>query len=209
MAHGPLGHGVGGGGRPKCATTSAYAAAVPGIATMPFRSLRISTGSSPGVTGRVVSWPVQVAVVGRKTRRSQVSPEASTKYSKAMPKRTSSVSTAVSRWYRRTAVVASSLPTAAGYDRATNQQAWRDRPIRTVAIPKWGKKSAARPRDEHRPAFRRAQRWRTGGEGTLSRLKRTHGLRWSRYRGHDRVTTGVGLGVFAHYLPQYNRRVAG
>jgi IS5 family transposase len=101
------------------------------------------------------------------------------------------------------------VATDRGYDSAANQKACRDRPIRTVAIPKRGKTSAARHREEHRPAFRRAQRWRTGGEGTLSRLKRTHGLRRSCHRGHDRVTTGVGLGVFAHDLPRYDRRLAG
>jgi IS5 family transposase len=101
------------------------------------------------------------------------------------------------------------VATDRGYDSAANQKACRDRPIRTVAIPKRGKKSAARQRAEHRPAFRRAQRWRAGGEGTISRLKRQYGLRRSRYRGHDRVTTGVGLGVFAHNLHRYSRRVAG
>ncbi len=81
--------------------------------------------------------------------------------------------------------------------------------VKTGAIPKRGKKSAARQRTEHRPAFRCAQRWRVGGEGTISRLKRKYGLRRSRYRGPDRVTTGVGLGVFAHNLHRYSRRVAG
>ncbi len=101
------------------------------------------------------------------------------------------------------------VATDRGYDSAATQQACRERPIRTVAIPKRGKKSAARHREEHRPAFRRAQRWRAGGEGTISRLKRKYGLRRSRYRGHDRVTTGVGLGVFAHNVHRYSRRMAG
>ncbi|MGC8490079.1 MAG: transposase, partial [Clostridia bacterium] len=101
------------------------------------------------------------------------------------------------------------VATDRGYDSAANQKACRDRPIRTVAIPKRGKKSAVRQRAQHRPAFRRAQRWRAGGEGTISRLKRKYGLRRSRYRGHDRVTAGVGLGVFAHNLHRYSRRVAG
>ncbi len=47
------------------------------------------------------------------------------------------------------------------------------------------------------------------GEGTISRLKRKYGLRRTRYRGHDRVTAGVGLGVFAHNLHRYSRGVAG
>lgn len=101
------------------------------------------------------------------------------------------------------------VATDRGYDSATNQQACRDRPIRTVAIPKRGKKSVARQREAHRPAFRRAQRWRAGGEGTLSRLKRQYGWRRTRYRGHDRVTAGVGLGICAHHLHRYSRRMAG
>ena len=101
------------------------------------------------------------------------------------------------------------VATDRGYDSAANQQACRERPIRTVAIPQRGKKSAVRQRAEHRPAFRRAQRWRAGGEGPISRWKRKYGLRRSRYRGHDRVTAGVGLGVFAHNLHRYSRRVAG
>ncbi len=101
------------------------------------------------------------------------------------------------------------VATDRGYDSAANQRACRDRPIRTVAIPQRGKKSAARHREERRPAFRRAQRWRAGGEGTISRLKRQYGLRRSRYRGHDRVTAGVGLGIFAHNVRRYAQRRVG
>jgi len=59
-----------------------------------------------------------------------------------------------------------------GYDSAANQRDGHNRGIKTVAIPTRGKKSATRLAEERRPAFRRAQRWRAGGEGAISRLKR-------------------------------------
>ena len=101
------------------------------------------------------------------------------------------------------------VATDRGYDSVENQRQCRTRPIRTVAIPKRGKKSAIRQQEEKRPAFRRAQRWRAGGEGTISRLKRGYGLRRTRYQGHDRVATGIGLGIFAHNVHRYTQRVAG
>jgi IS5 family transposase len=98
------------------------------------------------------------------------------------------------------------VATDRGDDSADNPSRCRARPIRTVTIPKRGKTSALRQQEERRPAFRRAQRCRAGGEATISRLKRHDGFRRTRYRGHDRVTTGVGLGIFAHNVHQYSRR---
>ncbi len=100
------------------------------------------------------------------------------------------------------------VATDRGYDSAHNQQDCQDRDIGTVAIPKRGKKSAARITEERTPAFRRAQRWRAGGEGTISRLKRKYGLRRSRYRGYDAVATGIGLGIFAHNVRRWAQRQA-
>jgi IS5 family transposase len=100
------------------------------------------------------------------------------------------------------------VATDRGYDSARNQTDCHDRDIGTVAIPKRGKKSAARIAEERKPAFRRAQRWRAGGEGTISRLKRKYGLRRSRYRGYDAVATGIGLGIFAHNVRRWAQRQA-
>ena len=100
------------------------------------------------------------------------------------------------------------VATDRGYDSARNQQDCQDRDIGTLAIPKRGKKSAARITEERTPAFRRAQRWRAGGEGTISRLKRKYGLRRSRYRGYDAVATGIGLGIFAHNVRRWAQRQA-
>src|SRR4029077_13750780 len=46
--------------------------------------------------------------------------------------------------------------------------------------PRRGKPGTARQTAEHRPAFRRAIKWRTGCEGRISTLKRGYG--WDRTR---------------------------
>ena len=50
--------------------------------------------------------------------------------------------------------------------------------VPNVVIPRKGKPSAARRAQEHRPAFRRTVKWRTGCEGRISTLKRGYG--WDR-----------------------------
>ena len=100
------------------------------------------------------------------------------------------------------------VATDRGYYSAANERDCATRGIRTVSIPKRGKKSATRMRYERRPAFRRAQRWRAGGEGTISRLKRKYGLHRSRYRGYDAVAAGIGLGIFAHNVRRWAQRQA-
>ncbi len=98
------------------------------------------------------------------------------------------------------------LATDRGYSSAANERDCVKRGIRTVAIPKRGKKSAKRQQHERRPAFRRAQRWRAGGEATISHLKRKYGLRRSRCRGYDAVATGIGLGIFAYNVRRWAQR---
>jgi IS5 family transposase len=93
-----------------------------------------------------------------------------------------------------------------GYYSAANERDCEQRGIKTMAIPKRGKKSRQRQQQERQRAFRRAQRWRAGGEATISRLKRHYGLRRSRYRGHEAVAIGVGLGIFAHNVRRWAQR---
>ena len=52
--------------------------------------------------------------------------------------------------------------------------------MRTVVIPRKGKPGKDRPRVEHKAAFRRTVKWRTGCEGRISTLKRGYG--WDRTR---------------------------
>ena len=57
--------------------------------------------------------------------------------------------------------------------------------LKTVVIPRRGKPSQARRAEEHRKAFRRTVKWRTGAEGRISHLKRGYGLGHSRLKGHE------------------------
>jgi IS5 family transposase len=87
-----------------------------------------------------------------------------------------------------------------GFSSAANERAAYDRGVRRVVLPARGRKSAARRIHERQRWFRRGQRWRTGCEGRISVLKRRHGLRRCRYRGHDGMHRWVGLGVIADNL---------
>jgi IS5 family transposase len=72
--------------------------------------------------------------------------------------------------------------------------------VRTVVIPRKGKPSKARQAQEHRPAFRKTVKWRTGSEGRISHLKRDWQWRRTRLRSHTGARTWCGHGVFAHNL---------
>lgn len=119
------------------------------------------------------------------------------------PPDTAALVPALERHKRRFGREPTVVATDRGYDSRENQEACRARGIRTVAIPKRGKSSQARRALERSAAFRRAQRWRAGGEATISRLKRKYGLRRTRYRGQEAVAAGVGLGILAHNLRRW------
>jgi IS5 family transposase len=87
-----------------------------------------------------------------------------------------------------------------GFSSVANERAAQDRGVRRVVLPARGRKTPARQRHERQRWFRRAQRWRTGCEGRISVLKRRHGLRRCRYRGHHGMHRWVGLGVIADNL---------
>jgi len=57
-----------------------------------------------------------------------------------------------------------------GYGEKRVEDELRDLGVRTVVIPRKGKPTAARRSVEHRPAFRRTVKWRTGSEGRISTL---------------------------------------
>ncbi|HEY7474125.1 MAG TPA: ISNCY family transposase [Vicinamibacterales bacterium] len=87
-----------------------------------------------------------------------------------------------------------------GFSSAANERAAAQRGVRRIVLPARGRKSAARRAHERQRWFRRGQRWRTGCEGRISVLKRRHGMRRSRYRGHPGMHRWVGLGVIADNL---------
>jgi IS5 family transposase len=77
-----------------------------------------------------------------------------------------------------------------------------------VALPRPGPLSPERRRYEHRPAFRRAYRWRAGVEGRISLLKRRFGLARCRYHGEAGMERWVGLGILAHNLRRISCSIA-
>ena len=60
------------------------------------------------------------------------------------------------------------------------QRQLTDLGVKNVVIPRKGRPSQARRAEEHRKAFRRTIKWRTGSEGRISHLKRGYG--WDRTR---------------------------
>lgn len=72
--------------------------------------------------------------------------------------------------------------------------------VRFVVIPRKGKPSKARQKQQHTPAFRRTVKWRTGCEGRISSLKRGYGWDRTRIDGLQGAQTWTGYGVLAHNL---------
>lgn len=72
--------------------------------------------------------------------------------------------------------------------------------ISVVAICKKGKRNAKEKEREHALAFRLAQKFRAGIEGSISYLKRALGLRKCLYRSFQTFAASVGSIVFSHNL---------
>jgi transposase, IS5 family len=87
-----------------------------------------------------------------------------------------------------------------GYGEAAVEAALHDLGVRDVVLPRKGRPSAARRKTEHRPAFKKLVRWRTGSEGRISCLKRDFGLRRTRIDRLRGARTWCGHGIFAHNL---------
>ena len=72
--------------------------------------------------------------------------------------------------------------------------------ISVVGIGKKGKRNAKEDAREHAPAFRLAQKFRAGIEGSISFLKRTLGLGRCLYGSFKTFAASVGSIVFSHNL---------
>jgi IS5 family transposase len=72
--------------------------------------------------------------------------------------------------------------------------------IAVVGIGKKGKRNAKERKREHSPAFRLAQKFRAGIEGSISYLKRALGLGKCLYKGFETLAASVGCIVFSHNL---------
>lgn len=87
-----------------------------------------------------------------------------------------------------------------GYGEQKVDDTLRDLGVRTVVIPRKGKPGKARQAEEHRRAFRRTVKWRTGIEGRISTLKRGYGWDRTCIDGTEGARIWTGHGVLAHNL---------
>ena len=87
-----------------------------------------------------------------------------------------------------------------GYGEKRVDDDLHDLGVKNVVIPRKGKPSAARRAEEHREAFRRTVKWRTGVEGRISTVKRGYGWDRTRIDGTEGAQIWVGHGVLAHNL---------
>jgi transposase, IS5 family len=107
---------------------------------------------------------------------------------------------AIERIARRSGRVPRAVTADRGYGEASVETGLHDLGVRYVAIPRKAKPSAARRAIEHRRAFRKHIKWRTGSEGRISSVKRSYGWNRTRLTGIEGARTWCGHGVFAHNL---------
>jgi transposase, IS5 family len=107
---------------------------------------------------------------------------------------------AVERITKRTGRKPRAVTADRGYGEQKVDNTLRDLGVRTVVIPRKGKPGKARQAEEHRRAFRRTVKWRTGIEGRISTLKRGYGWDRTRIDGTEGARIWAGHGVLAHNL---------
>lgn len=107
---------------------------------------------------------------------------------------------AIERIARRTGRAPRAVTADRGYGEHKVDEALHDLGVRTVVIPRKGKPGKARQAEEHRRAFRRTVKWRTGIEGRISTLKRGYGWDRTRINSTEGARIWTGHGVLAHNL---------
>jgi IS5 family transposase len=107
---------------------------------------------------------------------------------------------AIGRVIARTGRTPRTVTADRGYGEKPVEEALLALGVRHVAIPRKGKPGPARQATEHRRAFRRHLKWRTGSEGRISTLKRGYGWDRTRLDGTEGARTWTGHGVLAHNL---------
>ena len=107
---------------------------------------------------------------------------------------------AVGRVIRRTRRRPRTVTADRGYGEAKVEGELHDLGVRTVVIPRKGRPGKARQAHEHRRAFRRTVKWRTGSEARISTLKRGYGRDRTRLDDLDGAQIWTGHGVLAHNL---------
>jgi IS5 family transposase len=107
---------------------------------------------------------------------------------------------AVQRVKKRTGRTPRTVTADRGYGDAKVDRELTDLGVTNVVIPRKGKTSQARRAEEHRKAFRRTIKWRTGSEGRISYLKRGYGWDRTRLDGTEGTRIWTGHGVLAHNM---------
>jgi IS5 family transposase len=107
---------------------------------------------------------------------------------------------AVARVIKRTGRKPRTVTADRGYGEQAVDDALHDLGVRNVVIPRKGRPTKARQDVEHRRAFRRTVKWRTGCEGRISTLKRGYGWDRGRIDSTEGTKIWVGQGVLAHNL---------
>jgi IS5 family transposase len=107
---------------------------------------------------------------------------------------------AIERVIKRTGRKPRTVTADRGYGEKSVDDALHDMGVRAVVIPRKGKPGKARQAAEHRPAFRRTVKWRTGCEARISTLKRGYGWDRARLDNLEGARTWTGHGILAHNL---------
>jgi IS5 family transposase len=107
---------------------------------------------------------------------------------------------AISRVIARTRRRPRTVTADRGYGEAAVETALHELGIRSVVIPRKGRPGKARQAYEHRAAFRRMVKWRTGSEARIATLKRQYGWDRTRLDRLDGARIWTGHGVLAHNL---------
>jgi transposase, IS5 family len=107
---------------------------------------------------------------------------------------------AVERIIKRTGRKPRTVTADRGYGEQRVEDSLHQMGVRTVVIPRKGRPSKTRQAQEHRRAFRRTVKWRTGSEGRISTLKRGYGWDRTRIDSTEGARIWAGHGVLAHNL---------
>jgi transposase, IS5 family len=107
---------------------------------------------------------------------------------------------AIGRVIKRTSRDAADRHAGRGYGEKAVDDALTEMGVRDVVIPRKGRPGKTRQAAEHKPAFRRTVKWRTGSEGRISTLKRGYGWDRTRIVSLEGARTWTGHGILAHNL---------
>jgi IS5 family transposase len=107
---------------------------------------------------------------------------------------------AIERVIRRTGRRPRTVAADRGYGDKRIEDDLHDLGVRDVVIPRKGKPGKPRQHVEHRPAFRKTVKWRTGCEGRISTLKRGYGWDRTRLDGIEGARIWTEQGILAHNL---------